>query len=92
MAWKVVMEPVGNLHKLPEGGTDGEEEEPSPAGMILYLSGEVGKLEMSRVGLIRRNTKNPEVSFEEQLDREVTKVRYAMKYLGEAIATAGELQ
>jgi hypothetical protein len=87
--WKVVMEPQGT--RLPDVEKEGEEV-PNKSGMILYLVGPTGRHEITRVGFIRRNTKNPEVPFEEQLDKEVEKVRKAMGFLGEIVAQAGELQ
>lgn len=90
--WKVVMEPQGRREEeLPKGAKEGTEV-PNKSGMILYLVGPTGKHEISRVGFIRRNSKNPEASFDEQLDKEVEKVRKAMGFLDTIVAQAGELQ
>lgn len=73
----------------PIGKNDGKNE----GGVVLYVqSGSYGRQEVSRVGWIRRNTKNPDVSFEAQLKAEVAKAKQAISEMNELVSAAGVLQ
>lgn len=62
-------------------------------GMIVYVTNANGaKQEVSRVGFVRRNSKNPKVPFDKQLRAEIDKARAAVGALNEQFVGTGELQ
>jgi hypothetical protein len=65
--WKIECEP--------DGVNDGVNE----CGMVIYLTDGQERREVSAVGFVRRNAKNPEVDFEPQLDREIAKAKHVLK-------------
>lgn len=72
MKWRIVAEP--------DGQNDGENE----CGMVIYMdNGQGERKEVSAVGFIRRNAKNPDVPFEVQLDREIAKAKHVLKVQAE---------
>jgi hypothetical protein len=96
--WRVVAEPVGNnpgkLAKavaekgLPSGTKRGVNE----GGMVVYVSdGASYKQEVARVAWIRRHSKNPGKSFNEQLAMVVAAAREACDLLNGTLAGSGEL-
>ena len=91
---RVLVEPQGrNPGPLPEGeeapeGTQGTNQ----GGMIIYISGsDFGRQEVARVAWVRRNSKNPDVPFADQLRAEVDKAKQAIDVINELTAGAGEL-
>jgi hypothetical protein len=86
MAWEIVVEPQGNnpgFLDQAKAKLEKQEDVENTGGMIIYLSNGQQKQELSRVAYIRRNSKNPEVKFQDQLAQEVTKAREAVKVLNE---------
>lgn len=79
-----------NIVVEPEGENDDSK---NAVGFVLYLDGFGSyRKEVSRVAFVRRNSKNPNTSFEDQLAHEVDKARAAVKVLNEQLTGAGELQ
>jgi hypothetical protein len=96
--WRVVCEPEGNnpgiLGKAKAAASmavSGDEPE-NMGGMVIYLTNGTSKEEVSRVGWIRRATKNPKTSFEKQLSKEVEKATASADTLNNLAKTAGVLQ
>jgi hypothetical protein len=77
MAWKVIIEPVGE-NPTAEGLND------SGLGVVL-ANGEARK-ELSRVAFVRRNSAHPRVSFGEQLRKELARAEVARDELNENLA------
>lgn len=79
--YKIVAEAIGsNENKKNEGGL-----------VIKLYHGSHGMQEVSRVGYIRRNTKNPKVSFDDQLTAELDRARAALRLLNEQFNATGQL-
>lgn len=78
MKWKVTAEPHGD-----NPGTVAEGDEPeNMSGLIIYIENDDGwRAEVSRVGYIRRATKNPDTSFQAQLDKEMSRAHQAVNAL-----------
>lgn len=85
--WKIVLRP--------EGKNPGEQEERNEGGMVIELMDGDGyrRQEVSRVAFARRNSRNPDVGFEEQLRAEWAKANEAVGLLNEQLrGEAGALQ
>jgi hypothetical protein len=81
--WTVVADPEGE-----------NDDDRNRAAMVVYLTDGSIKKEIGRVGFLRANTANPDVSFEDALELVVTKGKSALKakrMLEEFSANAGEL-
>lgn len=81
MSWKISAKPEGR-----NGGGKNE------GGMVVYLVSAGGREEVERVAFDRANSKNPDVTYEDQLDMTVGKARKSIEVLAELTAGAGELQ
>jgi hypothetical protein len=81
--WGITWEPHGE-----NPGKDENGEPENTGGFIIYLiNGNAFRKEVSRVGYVRRATKNPRATFEAQLKKEVAKARAAVKLLNENFTT-----
>lgn len=60
-------------------------------GIIVLLTNGSAEQEVSRVAWVRRASENPEVTFKDQLDREIQKANEAAATLNEVAATQGSL-
>jgi hypothetical protein len=93
--WKVLVEPEGrNPGPPPEGEEPPKEgaQGTNQGGMVVYLTGaHGGRHEVARVAWVRRNSKNPDTAFEEQLRAEVDKAKKAVEVMEELTAGASEL-
>lgn len=92
--WKVIIEPEGkNPGLLDKAKSAVKPEHGNTGGLVIYLTGDNGqnRQEVSRVGYVRRNTKNPKTSFEKQLAEELKKANAAVEALNSA-AGDGSLQ
>lgn len=95
MSWRVVAEPEGNnpgLIDRAKAATGVGDSGKNAGGMIIYVTDGSSKKEVSRVAWIRRNSKNPKVSFEKQLKVEIDKAREAVRVLEDLLTTDGALQ
>lgn len=96
--WKIVTEPKGKnpgvLKKAAgEAGVLGNDTADNIGGIIIYLVGEDGvKEELSRVAFVRRNSKNPDTPFKDQLRIEVEKAHAACEELNGLFENQGVLQ
>lgn len=98
MGWRVVLEPHGeNPGRVAQvagavasaAGSDTQVGK-NTGGLVIYVTNGASKDEVSRVGFIRRNTKNPRVTFEKQLDAELAKARKAAQKINELLAESSE--
>ena len=77
--WKVVLEP---RDENPDEETGGQ----NVGGIVIFLDDGSDKREVSRVAYVRRNSKNPRVSFKKQLAAEVEKAQISADQLNGADA------
>lgn len=70
----------------PEGKNTSGADELNEGGLILYLSSNGSRQEVSRVAFVRRNSRNPSVSFDKQLAAEIEKARAARDLLNSSVA------
>lgn len=105
--WKVITEAEGNnpaeIPKTPgildkalpwrnsEGSDETAEQGANMGGMIVLLTNGSARQEVSRVAFIRRNSKHPEVSFQAQLDAEISKAKAAADTMN-GLVSDGSLQ
>jgi hypothetical protein len=91
--WRVVAEPEGNNPGLLDKAKAAlSNQEGNTGGMIIYVTNGTLKEEVSRVGFVRRNTKNPKTSFENQLRKELDKARTAATSINDLLDGSGDLQ
>lgn len=85
--WSVVLDPIG---RNPDTDDEAEREPENMGGMVIYLEDADGRREeLSRVAFVRRASKNPDVSFEDQLDAELEKADMACAALNRATLRKG---
>jgi len=99
--WKVVCEPEGrNAHlppeELPQGhpsaGTQvGQVQGRNSGGMVVFVAKGSAKQEVERVAFSRANSKNPEITFSEQLKSVLDRARESVKVLNESVSDGGML-
>lgn len=98
MTWQIIVQPEGKNGVLPSGADQPASGETvqgeNQTGMVIYLVEEngSGKREISRVGFVRRNTKNPKAKFDDQMEKELGKARKARDILNSLAENAGVLQ
>jgi hypothetical protein len=97
MAWTIICKPEGrNGAAAPEALAAAEPGEAvqgeNQGGMVIYLADGSSRHEVSRVGFVRRNSKNPKVKFEDQLDKELAKAYKSAEMLNAAAEGKGVLQ
>jgi len=85
--WEVAIEPVGRNPDTEAEATDDPE---NMGGMVISLKRGWDVVEFSRVAFVRRASKNPERSFEDQLDSEIASAEAAAAALNRY--GGGELQ
>lgn len=77
----------------PEGSNDNYER--NEGGMIIQLTNsrsfDSSPQEVSRVAFVRRNSNNPDVSYEHQVKLEVDKARASCELLNEMVSTTDGL-
>lgn len=85
--WEVEIEPVG---RNPDSEAEAKDDPENMGGMVLHLKRGWERVEFSRVAFVRRASKNPERSFEEQLDSELESAEAAAaalnRYSGEELS------
>jgi hypothetical protein len=99
VTWQIIVQPEGKNGVLPSGADQPASGETvqgeNQTGMVIYLTEEgtgSAKREISRVGFVRRNTKNPKVKFDDQLEKELGKARKSRDLLNSLAENAGVLQ
>lgn len=86
--YKIVCKPEGKYADR----KDDEGEDENRSAMIVALVDEgATKQEVCRVGFVRRNTKHPDVSFQDQLTESLGTARAAAQILNEQLAGDGDL-
>ena len=80
-SWQLVIEPKGDNDNGVNKG-----------GMVIYLQNGSVKEEIGRVAFERTNSLYPDVSFEDQLDIEVSKATKSITILHDLAEGAGELR
>lgn len=81
MSWKIVAEPKG-----------GNEHESNTGGIVVYMVNGMIRQEVSRVAFVRREAKNPDVTFADQLRTEVAKAKTAIEMVNNLLDESGELK
>lgn len=76
--WQVVIEPVG---RNPDTDADVARDPENRGGLVIYLESEEDRIEFSRVAFVRRASKNPDTSFDDQLDNELANADAAVAAL-----------
>jgi hypothetical protein len=96
VTWQIIVQPEGKNGVLPSGADQPASGETvqgeNQTGMVIYLVEGSSKREISRVGFVRRNTKNPKAKFDDQLEKELGKARKARDILNGLAENAGVLQ
>jgi hypothetical protein len=96
VTWQIIVQPEGKNGVLPSGADQPASGETvqgeNQTGMVIYLVEGGARREISRVGFARRNTKNPKVKFEDQLEKELAKARKSRDLLNSLAENAGVLQ
>jgi peptide subunit release factor 1 (eRF1) len=85
--WEIVCKPEG---KTEYRNPDEEYGVNMGAMRVLLVNGDF-RDEVSRVGFVRRNTKNPDTGYKEQLHKEVDKARASVEILNDQLAGSGEV-
>lgn len=88
MAYKILAEAVG------ANSSASAETAENKGGIAIYLvkdNDAYNKQEVGRVAFERKNSINPRVKFETQLDKEVAKAKKAVETLNELFTGAGQL-
>lgn len=87
MAWKILAEPQGDNTSYDAGTAENK------GGIVIYLveTNNYIKQEVGRVAFERKNSTNPRVKFETQLDKEIAKAQKAIKVINDLTDGAGEL-
>lgn len=86
--YQIVYKPEGKYADRPNDDGEGE----NRSCVIVRLTNGTYTEDICRVGFARRNTKNPDVSFGEMLDRMITSARKAVVLLNEQFALEEGLQ
>jgi hypothetical protein len=98
VTWQIIVQPEGKNGVLPSGADQPASGETvqgeNQTGMVIYLTegAPARRREISRVGFVRRNTKNPKVKFDDQLEKELGKARKSRDLLNSLAENAGVLQ
>lgn len=81
MSWKIVAEPKA-----------ANENDQNKGGIIVYMVNGHVRQEVSRVAFIRRESKNPDIAFADQLRTEVAKAKTAIAMVNGLLDESGELR
>lgn len=86
--YQIVYKPEGKYADRPNDDGEGE----NRSCVIVRLTNGSHTEDVCRVGFARRNTKNPDVSFGDMLDRMIANARKAADLLNEQLAPQDGLQ
>jgi len=88
--WEVEIEPVG---RNPDSDEAAKKDPENMGGMVIWLKRGWTREEFSRVAFVRRVSKNPKRSFDEQLDEELKGAEAACAALNKYhLGSPGELK
>jgi hypothetical protein len=87
-SWKIVFEPEGKTTYMDPDGDD-DEGRNEGAMKVLLVNGSFRE-EVSRVGFVRRNSKNPDAEYAEQLAKEYDKAQASLRVLNEQFQSSGQ--